>query len=91
MMLPLLQVLAEANTELHNKEFAARTADKMGLSPEQREALLPSGKQTYVYNRTGWAGWFMQQAGLVEKPKRACLRITEQGKKLLAQKPTHIG
>lgn len=90
MMLPLLRVLEAAGKELHQKEYSALTADALGLSEEQREERLPSGLQTYVFNRAGWAGWYMQQAGLVEKPKRGHLRITEEGRKLLATNPAAI-
>gem|GEM_PF-2187808 len=89
-MLPLLRVLGTAGKELHQKEYSALTADALGLSEEQREERLPSGLQTYVFNRAGWAGWYMQQAGLVEKPKRGHLRITEEGRKLLATNPAVI-
>ncbi|OYW73777.1 MAG: hypothetical protein B7Z37_20295 [Verrucomicrobia bacterium 12-59-8] len=90
MMLPLLRVLGTAGEELHQKEYSALTADAFGLSEEQRQERLPSGVQTYVFNRAGWAGWYMQQAGLVEKPKRGHLRITEEGRKLLASNPATI-
>lgn len=90
MMLPLLRVLDAAGKELHQKEYSVLTADALGLSEEQREERLPSGLQTYVFNRAGWAGWYMQQAGLVEKPKKGHLRITEEGRKLLATNPATI-
>ncbi|WP_397385982.1 restriction endonuclease [Prosthecobacter sp.] len=90
MMLPLLRVLDAAGKELHQKEYSSLTADALGLSEEQREERLPSGLQTYVFNRAGWAGWYMQQAGLVEKPKKGHLRITEEGRKLLATNPAVI-
>ncbi len=90
MMLPLLRVLDTAGKELHQKEYSALTADALGLSEEQREERLPSGLQTYVFNRAGWAGWYMQQAGLVEKPKKGHLRITEEGRRLLATNPATI-
>lgn len=90
MMLPLLRVLDAAGKELHQKEYSSLTADALGLSEEQRGERLPSGLQTYVFNRAGWAGWYMQQAGLVEKPKKGHLRITEEGRKLLATNPTTI-
>jgi restriction system protein len=90
MMLPLLRVLDAAGKELHQKEYSTLTADALGLSEEQRQERLPSGLQTYVFNRAGWAGWYMQQAGLVEKPKKGHLRITDEGRKLLASNPMVI-
>ncbi len=90
MMLPLLRVLAESNADLHQKVYSQRVADVMQLTEEQREERLPSGGQTYVFNRCGWAGWYMQQAGLVEKPTRGHLRITEEGRRVLATNPSAI-
>ena len=91
LMLPLLQVLGGAGKELHLKESSKLVAAALSLTEEQQQARLPSGGQTYLRNRTGWAGWYMMQAGLVEKTKRGFLRITAEGKKLLAAKPGKWG
>lgn len=90
LMLPLLRVLGSAVNDLHQKECTQLVSTALGLSEEQQQARLPSGLQTYVHNRIGWAGWYMQQAGLVEKPKKGYLRITHEGRTLLAQNPTII-
>lgn len=90
LMLPLLTVLGATKSELHQKKCTELVSDMLHLTEEQRQAPLPSGGQTVVHNRTGWAGWYMQQAGIVEKPRRAHLRITEAGLKLLAMKPASI-
>lgn len=90
LMLPLLRVLGTAASEQHQKECTRQVSDLLQLTEEQRQARLPSGIQTYIHNRTGWAGWYMQQAGLVEKPKKGYLRITDEGRKLLARNPASI-
>ncbi|WP_395746644.1 restriction endonuclease [Prosthecobacter sp.] len=90
MMLPLLRVLAEANAEIRRKEATQRVADAMGISPEDRASRMPSGTQTHLFNRMGWAAWSLQQAGLLEKPRRGGLLITAEGKKLLETKPVTI-
>ncbi len=90
LMLPLLRVLSTAGRELHQKDCTRLISDLLNLTEEQRQERLPSGVQTYVHNRTGWAGWYMQQAGLVEKPKKGFLRITDEGLKLLATNPATI-
>jgi restriction system protein len=90
LMLPLLRVLGTAASELPQKECTRQVSDLLQLTEEQRQARLPSGLQTYIHNRTGWAGWYMQQAGLVEKPKKGYLRITEEGRKVLARNPSSI-
>jgi restriction system protein len=90
LMLPLLRVLGTAAGELQQKECTRQVSELLKLTQEQRQARLPSDAQTYVHNRIGWAGWYMQQAGLVEKPKRGYLRVTEEGRKLLSKNPTTI-
>ena len=90
LMLPLLRVLDSATSELHQKECTRLVAAQLQLSEEQLQERLPSGSQTYVHNRIGWAGWYMQQAGLVERPRRGHVRITEEGRKLLAKNPAVI-
>lgn len=90
LMLPLLRILAEAGSEVGHKDCTARLADALQLTPEQRAALLPSGTQTVIHNRTGWSSWYLQQAKLVEKAKPGHFRITEEGRKLLATNPTRV-
>lgn len=90
LMLPVLRALEAAGTEIHHRDCAARTADTLALTEEQRNATLPSGNQTYLHNRVGWAAWYMQQAGLVEKVRRGYWKITAEGQKLLGTHPTSI-
>ncbi len=90
LMLPLLRVLGTVEKDLHQKECTQHVSELLKLTPEQREERLPSGYQTYVHNRIGWAGWYMQQAGLVMKPKKGFLRITDEGRALLAKNPAAI-
>jgi restriction system protein len=52
--------------------------------------LLPSGKQTTLANRVHWAKTFLSQAVLLEATKRAHFRITERGRKVLAEGPARI-
>jgi restriction system protein len=89
LMLPVLQVLNE-HGEMHRSECARLVAEKIGLSPEDTEARLPSGKTTYINNRCGWARWYMLQAGLLDRPKRGYFSITAEGKTLLARNPSSI-
>lgn len=64
-------------------EVAGMLADKFQLSPEDRSERLPSGGQTYLLNRTGWAGFHLQRAGLVTRPRRATWQITPEGQTVL--------
>jgi restriction system protein len=65
-------------------------ADYFGLSEDERSHLLPSGKQPTFNNRVSWAGTYMKEAGLIEKPRRGYLKITARGLSLLNEKPEMI-
>lgn len=88
-MLPVLQVLSEPG-QITTKECARLVGDRVGLSEQERTEMLPSGNQTFLLNRVGWACWHLLQAGLVARPKRATYEITCEGTKLLEENPTHI-
>ena len=75
---------------MKTSECAERVATKLGLSEEDRLVMLPSGSQRLIVNRTGWAAWYMMQAGLVSRPSRGVIQATEEGKLLLAKKPPVI-
>lgn len=60
-------------------------ADELGLTPEDRETMLPSGKQLKYQNRIGWACHYLRRAGLASSPKRGVWAPTEAGKQYLAK------
>lgn len=53
LMLPVLRLAAEGETRV--ADVAERVADAFGLSAEEREQLLPSGRQRLLHNRVHWA------------------------------------
>jgi len=59
-------------------------AQQFQLSTEEREELLPSGKQQKFANRVNWAKSYLKQAGLVKATKRGSFIITIEGEKALA-------
>lgn len=89
MMLPLLRVLAERG-ESHQDDYADGVAEAFQLTEAERAIVHQSNGEASYRNRAGWAGWYMQQAGLVEKPRRGILRITEAGRALLAAPPERL-
>lgn len=64
-------------------------ADDLGVTPEQREELIPSGQPRYQ-NRGNWALSYLNRAGATERPVRGQYRITELGRDLLARHPDGI-
>lgn len=88
LMLPVLRLAAEG--EWRVPKAAEQIADEFGLSDEEREEVLPSGRQRVLHNRIHWAKFYMSKAGLIESPKRGVFRATAEGKSVLANNPTNI-
>ena len=65
-------------------------AHDFGLTEQEQLQLLPSGKQAVFANRVGWAKTYLVQAGLLEATKRAHFKITDRGRKALAEGPPSI-
>src|SRR5260370_6166396 len=65
-------------------------ARDFGLTEEEQQQILPSGRQATFANRVGWAKTYLVQAGLLEATKRAHFKITGRGKKSLAEGPPRI-
>ena len=82
-LLPVLKLAAER--ELPNKECVEKIAEQFSLLPEEREQLLPSGKQTIIANRVHWAITYMTKAGLIDRPKRGTLVATDRGRVIVGQ------
>lgn len=64
--------------------------DHFGLSEQERKELLPSGNQTVINNRVGWARTYLNKAGLLTIPERGMVQITERGQNALQQGPDRI-
>ncbi|MEQ1403596.1 restriction endonuclease [Neorhizobium sp. Rsf11] len=88
LMLPVLRAAADGETRV--ADVAERIADSLGLTPEQRDELLPSGRQRILHNRIHWAKFYMSKAGLIASPARGRFIATDKGKALLATQPERI-
>jgi restriction system protein len=88
-MLPLLKLLADGK-EYRMQELAPAICEQFDLSESEQKELTPSGKQTVIRNRLGWARTYMKKAGLIEHPKRGVFRITARGRQLLSENPDCI-
>jgi restriction system protein len=81
LMRPVLECAASG--EVRISDVVDRLADNFQLTDEERNELLPSGKQTRFSNRVHWAKSFLEQAGLVKATRRAHFVITDRGKEAL--------
>ena len=88
LMLPLLKIAAEGETRI--PDVVERVANEFGLTADERNALLPSGRQKVLHNRMHWAKFYMSKAGLVESPRRGRFVATAEGRALLDRNPTRI-
>jgi restriction system protein len=89
LMLPVLKAAGDGQ-EHRIGDVINQLARDFGLTAEEQQQLLPSGKQATFANRVAWAKSYLVQAGLLEATKRAHFKITDRGKKALAEGPPSI-
>lgn len=88
LMLPVLEVAAQGEARVPSA--AARIADRLGISEDERDQMLPSGKQKLLHNRVHWAKFYLNKAGLIDSPRRGAFTITAAGSELLQSSPQRI-
>ena len=89
LMLPVLQVLEEKGVQ-GNHELRDALITSLEIPDELLDQRLPSGNQRIFDGRLGWARTYLAKAGLINRPRRATVEITEDGRQLLAQNPEVI-
>jgi restriction system protein len=88
-MLPILQFLADGSVR-KTSEIVSHIAKHFNLSADDMKELIPSGRAKLVNNRVGWACTYLRKAGLISSPQRAYNKITDVGRKAIAQQPERI-
>ncbi|MGW1255979.1 restriction endonuclease [Streptomyces sp. NPDC002513] len=86
---PALAVLAAGET-MQTRDIIAEVSDRLGLTSEQRNQVIPSG-QRRLDNRVTWALSYLFHAEAVRKPRRGLFEITERGLKLAQVHPDGFG
>lgn len=86
---PILECLSDGQVHMM-KELKVYVIKYFKLTEEDVTALLPSGTQTYLTNRIGWARTYLKKAGLIESPARAVFQITKAGEDVLHDNPDVI-
>ena len=80
LMLPLLRLAATTPNEEYSLQGAVEAlAEQYHLTDEERQQLLPSGRQQVFTNRVGWARTYLKKASLLEQSRRGFLKISERG------------
>ena len=88
LMRPVLESAQDG--EVRTGDIVDQLAARFDLSEEERQELLPSGRQTCFASRVNWAKTYLKQAGLVKPTKRAHFVITDRGKQVLADTGAEI-
>lgn len=88
LMLPVL--LAAAANEVRVRDVVEALGVQLGLTPDERSALLPSGKETILNNRVHWAKTYLGKAGLIESTRRGHYKVTARGEQVIRTNPSKI-
>lgn len=81
LMRPVLECASQG--EVRISAVIDELAEKFQLTDDEREELLPSGKQSRFANRVHWAKGYLKQAGLVRATRRGRFVISDRGREVL--------
>ena len=70
LMLPVLSEASKGEGEVGLSDVRSKIAEQLGLTPEDLEKRLPSGRQGAFENRVHWAKFYLGKAGLIESTGR---------------------
>lgn len=88
-MRPLLAFGADGHEKNINDAIEA-LAEQFHLTDDDRQRLLPSGKQTILANRVHWARTYLDKAGALKRTRRSHFVVTQRGLDLLRSNPERI-
>lgn len=90
-MLPLLKAAAAAGaTGITTKDAVAKLGDEFGLTEDEKNELLPSGRQAVINNRVGWAATYLKKGGFLEPKRRGRYIATTAGRDYLGTNPESL-
>jgi len=84
---PVLRYLALHRDGALARDVQEAAAISLGLSPDERQELLPSGGQAVFKNRAGWAHDRLKRCGLSSSPRRGFWQLTAQGIAFVSRNP----
>jgi restriction system protein len=88
LMAPVLHALSDGETRTMS-QLREIVAAQLGLSTDDRKQTITSGAPLYD-NRLAWAVTYINQAGLVRRPRRGIVEITERGRAVLEEHPDQV-
>ena len=70
-------------------ELRKVVSEQLAQTEDDLRAQIPSG-MPLLANRLHWAVTYLYQAGLLSRPKRGVVRITDRGQKVAAEHPDRV-
>jgi restriction system protein len=89
LLLPVLR-FASDGAEHSLQEAREQLAKDLRISAEDRQMQLTSVRQSVFDNRVSWAKIYLQQARLLDAPRRGIFMISDRGRQVLAENPSRI-
>lgn len=87
-LLPVLRLGIKGSFSLH--EATGKISSEFGLSDDDIQEKLPSGRQTRVVNRISWAITHLVKADMLRRVTRGVVALTPKGQQTLAENPKRI-
>lgn len=87
-MLPVLTALSDGQA-CTAAALRDRVAEAIDLTEGERAERIPSGSRVFD-SRVHWAVTYMVQAGLLDRPKRGVVELTDRGRRLLDTGPRRV-
>lgn len=87
---PLLAVLSRHAEPIHVSKLGNLVADELGLSEDDRNVLIPSGRMSVLRNCIQWAQDALKRAGLTVAAKWGHWHLTDQGVNFVKSHPNGI-
>lgn len=88
-MLPLLELAGD--NKIHRLRDAVELlANRFSLTEQERQEPMPDGRRFRFKYNVAWSRTYLKKAGLLEDPKRGEFRITERGRRILADRPAGV-
>jgi len=87
-MLPVLRAIAGHRRK--SADLPGEMATQFHLTSEERETLLPSGRDAVIDNRTHWALAYLNKHGLITRVARGLYEVSERGDNVLKNPPDRI-
>lgn len=86
----ILKIAHSASESLSDKQIAKLLSDRFNLTDAERRAMIPSGVQSKIENRTSWAVFELKDAGLMHYPSSGRRAITQPGREFLGRHDDEI-